>query len=742
MNQKQFVRILSVLLAVLLILALSACGEGGDASSNGSSGSSTANTTADPRLTPKLVTPVYETVDTVVAAADVTEFGADPTGKEDSTDAIRDAVFAVSGAGGGTVWMPKGTYRITKGLTIPSLVTLRGDYADPDKYDEYGTVILADVASSDAVNTGLINIAASGGVEGLTVYYPNQDINDVKPYPYTFFLSEGYLRTIKNCTLVNSYRGIYVAYHESTMLKNVKGTILMEGINIHSAADVGTFDGVTFTPDYWANAKGDGIQNVDAKTIAKWSQENESHGMTIHDVEQQQFNNITVKGHAYGIFFSAMPTRFMGSGPWFDVTISDCTYGIYAEKGSWISTRQYAIDKFPTLTSIDWRCGYIFSKVNISGTKYSICNESSTVKDLEGNKQSGFIRLTDATLKGATKGKVIYSTKGKDADLSKYNVDTDRTVKPTGTAFEYVLEGGTQADIQSALDRVGKAGGGVVYVGPGDYQISGSLKVPANTELHGAAGSAQRLANVGTRFWCVGEEHKNRRRAYDADAMVTLAGDHSGVSGVFFLYEENIKRINSKQSYRYYAPAIRGQGSHVWAVDCCISGANYGILFNNCPNYVIENLISCCINGTVEASGDNGLVLNCLNNGNVLFRHKALVYVDEGIGSPYFFSTVGRTTTVYIHVGAGKNQQVVNCFIYGGKKCVEVEDASDLLIVNIGSDHMGECLYEFKNASATVISSVLTAGTRSVIKNSDVRIYNEMSLSPDHDKDVIQNNKK
>lgn len=44
--------------------------------------------------------------------ADVTAYGADSTGKNDSTAAIQSAIDAVEAAGGGTVYLPEGTYKV------------------------------------------------------------------------------------------------------------------------------------------------------------------------------------------------------------------------------------------------------------------------------------------------------------------------------------------------------------------------------------------------------------------------------------------------------------------------------------------------------------------------------------------------------------------------------------------------------------------------------------------------------
>src|SRR5690606_1613073 len=43
----------------------------------------------------------------------VTGYGADPTGAVDSTVAIQNAINAAAAAGGGIVWLPAGTYRIS-----------------------------------------------------------------------------------------------------------------------------------------------------------------------------------------------------------------------------------------------------------------------------------------------------------------------------------------------------------------------------------------------------------------------------------------------------------------------------------------------------------------------------------------------------------------------------------------------------------------------------------------------------
>ena len=136
-----------------------------------------------------IVDTVYPTTDVVIATVDVTKapYCADNTGKTDVTAIINKALKDVSAAGGGTVFMPIGQYLITGSVTIPAYCTLRGDWQDPDIGTDYGTVILAKPQKTTAVNDALFMIGGSAGVNGLTVYYPEQNINDIKEYPFTFY---------------------------------------------------------------------------------------------------------------------------------------------------------------------------------------------------------------------------------------------------------------------------------------------------------------------------------------------------------------------------------------------------------------------------------------------------------------------------------------------------------------------------------------------------------------------------
>lgn len=705
--------ILTYLLLLLMVtLFASACS--GNQKPSGEQGTENSdNSTKNPNVGKEvsyLVEPEYDTKDSIVAAADVTLYGADPTGEKDSSDAFRQALKEVGKAGGGTVWVPAGKYIISKNLNVPSMVTLRGDWNDPDAEGfngEYGTIIMANVQSSTSQISGMIQMAECSGVEGITIYYPEQDIADVKAYSPTFYLAGDIkLRTIKNVTLINSYIGVYVGgINESTILRNVKGTCLVNGIELHSVSDVGVFDDVTFSPKYWANA-GNGLKKADKDAIVKYCKDNKSSGFLMHDLEQQQFSRITVEGYEYGIFFSAQPTRFMASGPMYQVNISDCSYGIYAEEGTYESPTKYAFTQCPILTSIDWRCGYIISDSNISGTKYSIYNGCPQVVSPQGIPYQAYIHLAGVTLTGDTYGNVTYTANGKDLDLSANDMKDDSVTKTTGTAFEALKDGASEEDIQAALDKVGKAGGGVVYLAAGNYDITTGLTVPENTEIVGAAGSAQRVPDKGTVLWCKQTGSSTEQR--NAAALVTLSGDNAGISGLYFMYDSNIYAIDKGQMVSYYPFAVRGQGKGVWAVDCCIAGASHGIDFNNCDNHVIDSLYSCCMYSHIEVSGNNGIVRNSLANATVIYRTNGVVVVNEYAAQENYFEKWGKPYSNYITVGKGSGQQLYNNFMYGGKRLVYIDGGTEVTGVNLGTDNIGSYAVEMNTGSAVISNVIIT----------------------------------
>ena len=92
----------------------------------------------------RVISTRYSTLDVVIAGYTVQEFGAKGDGVADDTPAFQQAMNCMCECGGGTVFVPEGKYRLNGELTIPTSVTLRGEWETPAKGKPIrGTVLMA-----------------------------------------------------------------------------------------------------------------------------------------------------------------------------------------------------------------------------------------------------------------------------------------------------------------------------------------------------------------------------------------------------------------------------------------------------------------------------------------------------------------------------------------------------------------------------------------------------------------------
>jgi hypothetical protein len=284
---------------------------------------------------PRLITPVYPTDDVVVGSFVATEppYEADPTGVNDATRAIQQALTDCYNAGGGVVWLPQGKYKVTASIHIPAHVTLRGDWRDPDQGSgSYGTVILAETPAGGENDPGLFRVWGSAGVKGLTVYYPNQSAIQPISYPFTFEILGGYLGndgymsgSLQNVTLLNAYRGISAgkdATHELHALRNIKGTVLALGIYLQDTADVGKVERIRLNNTYWASLDSSlAPDHPNRAEIDRWTRQN-STGLLMGGVEWDQLTEISLSDYALGIGF-VQGRRIESTLMMFDVTVEN-----------------------------------------------------------------------------------------------------------------------------------------------------------------------------------------------------------------------------------------------------------------------------------------------------------------------------------------------------------------------------------------------------------------------------------
>ena len=149
---------------------------------------------------------VQQTVeDKLHQSVSILDFGADPTGVEDCTTALNDAINCAK-AGSGVVYVPKGKYRInTGGVTLDDISII--GCGVPEKglpYDNNGSVFLLDSTTATPFTLG-----RAVNLEGLSFFYPNQNDTTVSPIVYPALFAGSYVSQflMTNCTIVNAYDG-------------------------------------------------------------------------------------------------------------------------------------------------------------------------------------------------------------------------------------------------------------------------------------------------------------------------------------------------------------------------------------------------------------------------------------------------------------------------------------------------------------------------------------------------------
>lgn len=683
---------------------------------------------------PTLMSTLYPTADIVVAdlIATAEPYSADPTGVADSTDAIRRALQDCEEIGGGTVFLPAGRYRVTGSLVIPSFVTLRGDWQDPDIGTDYGTILLADVPSSDENLPALITIRGSAGVYGLTVYYPGQSIDEVKPYPFTFYIAGDMLHSIMNCTVINGYKGVGAnvegGVHEMMSLDTLKGTFLCNIAEAYNQSDVGTWKNITASNTYWANA-GNGLAPAPLDKLNAYTRANGT-GLILGDLEWTQLTNFKLDHYHIGVRI-VKGKRIEFAGPFFDLDVSDCDIGLQVE-------------------SIDTRWGTLVANSRISASEYAVINRTD-----------GLVKMTGTVIDGPVSGDHILQEHPEKAVSSpRYDVAPSRPAAHlyNAAAAPYRADASAKSDaaaaIQSALDDAALTGG-AVYLPAGNYRLEAPLTVPSGVVLMGCSPVPvrdQRHSSAGTKLFALcGADTPHPQTD---TALVTLAGEDAGITGLRILYPENGPQgEDNAVTVRAYPYAVRGMGARVFAVNLAIAGACYGIDFTGCDQHFIKKVTTCCYyNAFHLADCKGGFVEGCLQNGTVQLRYQKDLYtslfpdapamIDERHGFPRLMNPITRSHTIIYSLDNVRDQTIMNGFAYGVYTYLDIRRSHNVYILNTGSDNLNQSApyLHAQGGDATLVNMMRYNGysiDNAVDDPARLAVYNRLSINEKDEPDIL-----
>jgi len=135
-------------------------------------------------------------------------------------------------------------------------VTLQGVWKAPHYSSPHvGTTLLALEGRGSDEGPPFIMLESNSTVRGVTVYYPEQTVDDIQPYPWCI-QGRGTHLNVVDCTLLNPYYGIdFGTYaHEMHYIRNVYGIPLKIGVSLDKCTDIGRVENVHFNPNSWTRS--------------------------------------------------------------------------------------------------------------------------------------------------------------------------------------------------------------------------------------------------------------------------------------------------------------------------------------------------------------------------------------------------------------------------------------------------------------------------------------------------------
>ena len=524
----------------------------------------------------ELIKPKYATADAFVAGINIMDYGADPTGNVDQTALIQKLLDFLGSRtinkgvkddgtpNGGTLFLPEGKYLIKGMLIIPKGVTIRGEWEKPVKGQPIkGTVLVANNPTAKGNNvdsyTGglvayearsLITLQPSAAARDLNIWYPEQDPNNIVPYPPAILFGQsGYWGNdyplASNITLVNAYDGVIFSRRNGGGAPNVYGiygTPLKRGIEIDNIAEVGRVNNIDFSPDYWAGSGLPGSPSVDGPH-KKFIAENGT-AITLRRIDWSFVGSVKAEGYhigqrldfSYNVDTNGNPSSPNGQN--YGMEFTNCKYGVYIVAVSGAGSMFYDY----TFNHCDY--GFYFvgkpgGAVQIQGSHFTtdsasiyvpetndtkvLVNQSTINKgriDIRGGKASivncDFNNDPNQIVLGINARAIVTGNRFKQEPSVKnvslydciidhdpiemtslpefpYKNQYDFAQKPAGTAFYVATENGVSAGandnsdaLQVILNKAKTDGGGVVFLPPGHYNFRKPITIPTGVELKGS----------------------------------------------------------------------------------------------------------------------------------------------------------------------------------------------------------------------------------------------------------------
>ena len=776
----------------------------------------------------------FPTKDWVVAECSVTDFGARAVPGFDNREAFQQAITTTYLKGGGVVFVPSGHYefrstalgsrkvRMRAGrketteeftynyvLTLPPGVQLRGDWADPADHDckVLGTVLEVRVgAGSPACDASVeswwndpqagnvlhttytsiadrfIELNAGTGVTNLSIWYPEQDINDVKPYPWTLYQTAGDNATIECVTLVNPYNGIYSAPSELHYIHDTYVSALNKGVEIHVCTDIGRIENVNVKPCFWAESGLPGTPDASALRDYMLSH---TTGFQMHRSDWEYVSELNVSGCRTGIWIGREPGfDDAPNAQLYSVHVDDCADGLYVDAvnpyGILISNSSFASAEGGRAVRFgeDFATSVQFNGVRFEGPVLSdgrggvisfencsfACTNAHSLTFNSGNAiltqcrfdspdrhvllggnmsllkslNSGFDGRLAVTNEGKAVAEIVVDDRYK-VETMPEGITTDIAVHPRPVSRVVMIADFPRAsgfnndqptvdisdELQKALDKFGK-NGGTLYLPAGRYLVDKPVVVPEGVELRGSWDVPHHTQSGGTAIFT---HYDGGPDGPDGVPLIRL-GERAGLRGLNIVQMNIISDGCDNMSPRQTPFLIQGMGPKVYAVNVTIPVGDKGLdlATHNTSGHYVDYLGGVLLRAGIWVGGgaEGGYIRNMQLN-----PHYGTRLPLGGQGYP----DAGMMRYVQSHCSAlkfadVKGQTIFNNFVYGSiygihflKDSVTGRYPGEMTVIGHGSDGCTFSLFVEDADAATKIVAINSELVNTRIMEQPLRSY-------------------
>lgn len=664
----------------------------------------------------------YSTNELIITPFDaVADFGIVADGVTDVTGGLQAALNQLGNLGGGALFLPAGHYKVSGNLVVPSGVTLRGDWRRPGLGQPIaGTVLQAYAGRDDENAAPFIKLNNSAGINGLSIWYPEQLPDDIRPYPPT--IGNGGGATVENVTFVNAYFA-YTTYVNGTtarpFVRNVFGTPLKTGLEFDCLADIGRIEMVHFSPDYWAASD---LANAPTNGQHRAWIRNNGTGMIVRRIDWSYSCYVTVEG--YNIGFALRPGPYDGkvpNGQSYGFNLLGCKTGVYIEASAYagyqftrfnIQQAETGVYLSPTAVEAD-----MFHTCTIQATNDAVFSEGTArVLMMSCDLRQGTLRLKGGYLSvinsdfasapanhielgGAVAGAAILGNRfagvPRIIDNTSYPVSIDHTpltvdplpaydyrkpattYRPAKTNLYVVTEApynapadgvaDATAAFQAALTAANVNGGGTVFVPGGSYRLNGTLTLPTGVELRGVFDIPHDTKIKGSLL----NVYAGRNNASGSPIIQLEAG--AGIKGFTFHYPEQIFDAGDTNNYGMvpYPFLLCGLGSDIYIMNLSVT-IPYQLLdlaAYRCDRHYVDYIFGTALKTGIHVGKGavDGQIQNCQFNPSSYTHASAYYSSIPPNTADAIHQILWRDATPYLF-GHMTNEVLHENFVFGGAK--------------------------------------------------------------------------